>query len=132
MGSRLWQPYRIGRMELKNRIVMSPMGTKHASGDGYVTDCLKDYFEARARGGAGLIIVEATLVHPRGRGFENLLEITEDQFIPGLKELVQVIHRHGAKAALQLQHCGRVAKSKLSGMQPVAPSPDPRPFLPSF
>jgi 2,4-dienoyl-CoA reductase-like NADH-dependent reductase (Old Yellow Enzyme family) len=67
--------------------------------------------------------VEATLVHPWGRGFENLLEITDDKFIPGLTELVGVIHRHGAKAALQLQHCGRLAKSKLTGRQPLAPSP---------
>jgi 2,4-dienoyl-CoA reductase-like NADH-dependent reductase (Old Yellow Enzyme family) len=103
------------------------MGTKHASEEGYVTDRLMDYFEARARGGAGLIIVEATLVHPRGRAFENLLEITNDTFIPGLRELVEVIHRHGAKAAIQLQHCGRQAKSKLTGMQPVAPSPIPAP-----
>jgi 2,4-dienoyl-CoA reductase-like NADH-dependent reductase (Old Yellow Enzyme family)/thioredoxin reductase len=114
-------------MELKNRIVMPPMGTKHASKEGYVTSQIKDYFEARARGGAGLIIVEATLVHPRGRGFVGLLEITDDKFIPGLSELVGVIHRHGAKAAIQLQHCGRMAKSVLTGMQPVAPSPIPGP-----
>lgn len=127
MKSRLWEAFRIGKMELRNRIVMAPMGTKHASKEGYVTDQIKDYFEARARGGAGLIIVEATLVHPQGRGFENLLEITNDKFIPGLSDLVRVIHKHGAKAAIQLQHCGRLAKSKLTGMQPVAPSPIPRP-----
>jgi 2,4-dienoyl-CoA reductase-like NADH-dependent reductase (Old Yellow Enzyme family)/thioredoxin reductase len=125
MKSRLWEPVRIGQMELRNRIVMPPMGTKHASKEGYVTSQIKDYFEARARGGAGLIIVEATLVHPRGRGFVGLLEITDDKFIPGLSELVGVIHRHGAKAAIQLQHCGRMAKSVLTGMQPVAPSPIP-------
>ena len=123
MGSQLWQPFRIGRMELKNRIVMPPMGTKHASKEGYVTSHVKDYFEARAEGGCGLIIVEATLVDPAGRAYENLLEITDDKFIPGLGELVAVIHRHGAKAAIQLQHCGRLAKSKLCGRQPVAPSP---------
>ncbi len=127
MKSRLWEPVRIGQMELRNRIVMPPMGTKHASKEGYVTSQVKDYFEARARGGAGLIIVEATLVHPGGRAFEKLLEIYDDKFIPGLRELVGVIHRHGAKAAIQLQHCGRMAKSALSGMQPVAPSPIPRP-----
>ncbi len=127
MKSRLWEAFRIGKMELRNRIVMAPMGTKHASKEGYVTDQIKDYFEARARGGVGLIIVEATLVHPRGRAFENLLEITDDKFIPGLSELVGVIHKHGAKAAIQLQHCGRMAKSILTGMQPVAPSPIPRP-----
>jgi len=125
MKSRLWEPVRIGQMELRNRIVMPPMGTKHASKEGYVTSQIKDYFEARARGGAGLIIVEATLVHPRGRAFVGLLEITDDKFIPGLSELVGVIHRHGAKAAIQLQHCGRMAKSVLTGMQPVAPSPIP-------
>jgi 2,4-dienoyl-CoA reductase-like NADH-dependent reductase (Old Yellow Enzyme family)/thioredoxin reductase len=114
-------------MELRNRIVMPPMGTKHATKEGYVTDQVKDYFEARARGGAGLIIVEATLVHPRGRAFERLLEITDDKFIPGLSGLVGVIHKHGAKAAIQLQHCGRNAKSKFTGMQPVAPSPIPAP-----
>jgi 2,4-dienoyl-CoA reductase-like NADH-dependent reductase (Old Yellow Enzyme family)/thioredoxin reductase len=123
MISPLLEPFKIGRMHLKNRFVMAPMGTKHASKEGYVNSSIKDYFEARAQGGAGLIIVEATLVHPRGRGFENLLEITDDKFIPGLTELAGVIHKHGAKAALQLQHCGRLAKSRMMGMQPVAPSP---------
>ena len=127
MKSRLWETFRIGKMELKNRIVMAPMGTKHASKEGYVIDQTKDYFEARAQGGAGLIIVEATLVHPGGRAYENLLEITDDKFIPGLSELVKIIHKHGAKAAIQLQHCGRLAKSKLSGIQPMAPSPIPSP-----
>jgi 2,4-dienoyl-CoA reductase-like NADH-dependent reductase (Old Yellow Enzyme family) len=110
-------------MDLKNRMVMAPMGTKHADRDGRVNDTIMDYFEARAKGGAGLIIVEATLVDPTGRGYENLLEITDDSFILGLHELVEVIHRHGAKAALQLQHCGRLARSKWTGRQPVAPSP---------
>ena len=127
MKGRLWEPFHLGQMELRNRIVMAPMGTKHASKDGYVTDHMKDYFEARALGGVGLIIVEATLVHPQGRAYENLPEITNDAHIPGLSELVRVIHKHGAKAAIQLQHCGRLAKAKLSGMQPVAPSPIPRP-----
>lgn len=125
MKSRLLEAFRIGAMELRNRMVMAPMGTKHAGRDGHVNDTIKNYFEARAQGGAGLIIVEATLVHPWGRGYENLLEIFDDAFIPGLRELAHVIHRHGAKAALQLQHCGRVAKSKLTGRQPVAPSPIP-------
>jgi 2,4-dienoyl-CoA reductase-like NADH-dependent reductase (Old Yellow Enzyme family)/thioredoxin reductase len=127
MKSGLWEPVRIGQMELRNRIVMAPMGTKHASKEGYVTDQIKDYFEARAQGGTGLIIVEATLVHPQGRGFQKLLEIFDDKFIPGLSELVGVIHKHEAKAAIQLQHCGRMAKSRLTGMQPMGPSPIPAP-----
>lgn len=127
MKNRLFETTRIGQMELRNRFVMPPMGTRHASKEGYVTEELKNYFEARAQGGFGLVIVEATLVHPGGRGYENLTEIIDDSFIPGLSDLVKVIQRHGAKAALQLQHCGRLAKSQLSGMQPVAPSPIPAP-----
>ena len=103
------------------------MGTGHADSNGYVTDSVKNYFEARAKGGFGLVIVEATLVHPEGRGYENLTEIIDDSYIPGLNELVKVIQKHGAKAAVQLQHCGRLTKSALAGAQPVAPSPIPAP-----
>ncbi|HSR10423.1 MAG TPA: hypothetical protein VLS90_03195 [Thermodesulfobacteriota bacterium] len=87
MKSLLLEPFRIGKMELKNRMVMAPMGTKHAGKGGRVNEPIKDYFEARARGGVALIIVEARLVDPPGRGYENLLEIVEDSFIPGLSEL---------------------------------------------
>ncbi len=123
MKSRLWEPFRIGKMELRNRIVMPPMTTQYGSEGGYVTGKIENYYEARARGGAGLLIVEATYVHPRGQAFQNQLGISDDKFISALRELVQVIHRHGAKAAIQLHHGGRMAKSELSGMQPVAPSP---------
>jgi len=123
MAGRLWQPFRLGRMELKNRIVMPPMVTRYGSDDGQVTERSKNYYEARARGGAGLIIVEATYVHSRGRAFLNQLGLSEDRFIPGMSELVRVVQRHGAKIAVQLHHGGREAKSALTGMPPVAPSP---------
>jgi len=110
-------------MELKNRIVIPPMVTQYATEEGYVTERLKNYHEARARGGASLIIVECAYVHPAGQALPNLLSITDDKFIPGMSELVQAIHRHGTKAALQIYHCGRTARSKLIGTQPVAPSP---------
>ncbi|MFQ5996168.1 MAG: FAD-dependent oxidoreductase [Dehalococcoidales bacterium] len=119
---RLWEPFRIGSMELKNRIVMPPMVVRYAADDGYVTKRTKDYYEARARGGVALIIVEATYIHQRGRAFVNQLGISEDKLIPGMSELVQAVHRHGAKIAVQLHHGGREATSKLNGMQPVAPS----------
>jgi 2,4-dienoyl-CoA reductase-like NADH-dependent reductase (Old Yellow Enzyme family)/thioredoxin reductase len=123
MGNRIWEPFRIGQMELKNRIVMPPMVTRYAADEGYVTERTKNYYEARAHGGAALLIVEATYVHPIGHAFPNQLGISEDGFIPGLSGLVQAIQRHGARAAIQLHHGGRTAKSSLSGMQPVAPSP---------
>jgi len=109
-------------MELRNRIVMAPITTQYGSEEGYVTERAKSHYEARARGGAALLIVEATYIHPRGQAFVNQLGISDDKFIPGLSELVQAIHRHGAKAAIQLHHGGVKAKQELTGMQPVAPS----------
>lgn len=64
----LLKPGRIGAMDLRNRIVMASMGTYLAARDGTITDRLKRYYEERAKGGAGLIIVEVAAVdHPRGR-----------------------------------------------------------------
>ncbi len=125
MSGKLWEPFRIGRMELKNRVVMPPMVTRYASDDGFVTERTKSYYEARARGGAGLIIVEATFVHRRGRAFANQLGIGDDKYISGMSELVDVVHKHGARIGMQLHHGGREGKSALNGLQPLAPSPLP-------
>lgn len=123
MKSPLWQPVLINQMELRNRIVYPPMVTQYADEQGFITDRARNYYEARAKGGAGLVIIEATYVHPRGHAFAQQIGISDDKFIPGLTGLVDAIHRHGAKAAIQLHHGGRMAKSKLMGMKPVAPSP---------
>ena len=123
--TKLFEPGRIGQMELRNRIVMSPMISKYGSPEGFVTERVKNYIEARARGGVGLIIVGASYVHPSGHFRINQLGISDDKFIPALSELARVIHKHGARAAIQLHHAGRLAQSGLSGMQPVAPSPIP-------
>lgn len=122
MEGRIWEPFQIGEMELKNRIMMAPMVTQYASKKGYATKRIKNYYEARARGGSALVIVEGTYIHPRGQGLPNLLNISDDKFISGMSELVEVIHRHDTKAALQIYHCGRKTTSKLIGVQPVAPS----------
>jgi len=66
---------------------MAPMGTMVATPDGKVTQRLLDYYEARAAGGAGLVIVEATLVDPAGQVVPNQLRISDDGYIPGLREL---------------------------------------------
>lgn len=122
MKSRLWEPFQMRQMELRNRIVMPPMVTRYGSEEGYVTERTRNYYEARAQGGAGLIIIEATYIHPVGQSFANQLGISDDRFIPGMTELVQAIHKHGAKAAVQLIHGGREASSQLTRMQLVAPS----------
>jgi len=125
MEKQLCQPILIGQMKLKNRMVMPPMVTRHATTNGYVTERTRKYFETRAKGGIGLIIVEATYVHPAGPILANELNISDDTYIPGLSWLAQTIHRHGAKAAIQLVHSGRMAISAFTGTQPVAPSPIP-------
>jgi 2,4-dienoyl-CoA reductase-like NADH-dependent reductase (Old Yellow Enzyme family)/thioredoxin reductase len=123
----LFNPGRIGQMELKNRLVMAPMGTYLANRDGTVIERLKKYYEERARGGVALIIVEiAGIDHPRGRAMTRQIAISDDKFIPGLSDLAAAIHSHGAKMGIQLHHGGRIASPLLSGgNEAVAPSPAP-------
>lgn len=121
--SKLFEPAQIGHLKLRNRIVMPAMGTNFGTPDGYVTEKMQDYYEERARGGAGLVIVECACVDfPRGKGPARQPAVDDDRFIPGLSELVQAIHEHGARAALQLHHAGKDAPSKITRLQPVAPS----------
>ena len=123
----LFQPVNIGTVKIKNRIIMAPMVTNYCTSDGAVTNQLKTFLDARAKGGAGLIIVEAAYVHPGGRGMSNQLGIHKDELIDGLKDLVDEIHRHKAKVAVQLFHCGRQGSSLLTGSSLIAPSSLPCP-----
>ncbi|MDO8491482.1 MAG: FAD-dependent oxidoreductase, partial [Dehalococcoidia bacterium] len=123
MRSHLWETCRIGRMEFKNRIVMPPMVTNYGTAEGEATGRSERHYEARASGGVGLIILEATYVHPDGRAFSNQLGLSDDRLIPGMERLARVIHQHGAKVAVQLHHGGRMASSAFTRKQPVAPSP---------
>jgi 2,4-dienoyl-CoA reductase-like NADH-dependent reductase (Old Yellow Enzyme family) len=132
MTRRVLEPFGLGPLSLKNRLVLAPITTQYAGERGSVTERLKAHYEARARGGVGLIIVEATYVDPVGQAFVNQLGIYDDSLVPGLRELAAVIKRHGCVAAIQIHHGGRMARSDQSGMQPVAPSAiaDPRGELP--
>jgi 2,4-dienoyl-CoA reductase-like NADH-dependent reductase (Old Yellow Enzyme family)/thioredoxin reductase len=124
----LFEPAEIGSMMIKNRIVMPPMGTNMAV-DGYVNRKILDHYEARARGGAGLIIVEVTCIDsPAGKNTASMLMLDDDKYIAGIAELVKTIHKHNAKAVLQISHTGRGARQEITGVQPVAPSPVPMPF----
>jgi 2,4-dienoyl-CoA reductase-like NADH-dependent reductase (Old Yellow Enzyme family)/thioredoxin reductase len=121
---KLLQPCRLGRMELKNRIVMAPMETNYGTDNGFVSEQTKAHYEKRAEGGVGLIIVEATSIDlSRNRCRSRQLSIDDDKFIPHMRELVKSIHRHGAKVALQLQHGGYLSKQNLVPLKPVSASP---------
>lgn len=124
---KILEPIQIGPMKVRNRIVMPPMVTNFAAADGSVTERFKAYHQTRAKGGVGLIIVEAAYVHPSGKGFQNQLGIYKDELVPGLRNLTEAAHSYGAKIAVQLHHAGRQTTSKVTGMSIVAPSPIPCP-----
>lgn len=128
---KLFSPLKIGTMEVKNRIVYPAMVTDYATfEDGSVTERLKDYYMARAEGGAGLIIVEATTPDQFGKLLPFQTGIWDDKHIPGWRDLVSAVHAHGAKIAIQICHAGRQGMSALNaGRTPVAPSPLPCPYL---
>lgn len=106
---------------------MPAMATNFASETGGITQRLIDYYRERARGGAGLIIIENTTVdYPLGRNGATQLRLDQDRFIPGLSMLVDELHENGAKIAIQINHCGGATdQSKTKGLQPVSCSPIP-------
>lgn len=120
---RLFERGRIGSMEIKNRVVLPPMLMGYGSEDGYVTQRAKDYYAARARGGAGLVIVEASMPLPGGKMFQYYLDSSDDRYLPGLTELATVIKDNGARASIQLGDGGREVRRDLTGRAPMGPSP---------
>lgn len=122
MTGLLCQPFKIGNMTLKNRMVMPPMLVRYANDDGTVSKRTLDHYELRAKGGVGLIIVEATYVDETAPISRNEPGLSDDKFIPGMRKLTNTVHQWGAKIAVQLVHGGRTTPASLSGVQPVAPS----------
>lgn len=124
----LMSSIKVGSMELKNRFVIPPMGTKFGNSDSTVSQQLIDYWKLRAQGGYGLLILEVAAIDPLGKAIPGQLGLWDDKFIPGLKQLVDEVHKHGdVKMAVQLHHAGRQTMSAVIGAQPVAPSPIPCP-----
>ncbi len=121
----LLKPIKIKSMELKNRVVMPPMGTALGNPDGTVSDANVAYIKRRAQGGAGFIITEITAVHPVGQIGPGELGVWGDEFIPGLNRLARAVHDEGGKIAMQLHHCGRESYTKLKKQQAIGPSAIP-------
>lgn len=106
--SLLFEPIKIRAIELKNRIVVSPM-CQYSSEDGFANDWHLVHLGSRAVGGAGLIIAEATAVSPEGRITHGDLGIWKDEHIDFLKRITDFIQAHGAVPGIQLAHAGRKA-----------------------
>lgn len=105
---KLLKPAKIGNLEIRNRIIMEPMcmysATKH---DGVATSFHVAHYTARAIGGVGLIIVEATGVSPEGRISDDCLGIYNDDQVVALKKVVNSVHENGGKIGIQINHAGR-------------------------
>lgn len=126
----LFTPGRIGKLEIKNRILQAPMGTFSYGVDGVPTPQTIDYFVERAKGGVGLIICQAVRVSPECRvvGFANLYE---DKYIPIMARIADAVHAAGAKVALQINHSGMVLTYRNAGDEVPADSyaVGPSPFM---
>jgi 2,4-dienoyl-CoA reductase-like NADH-dependent reductase (Old Yellow Enzyme family) len=131
MFGKLFEPIKIGKMELKNRIVMPPMYTKFGTEFGAVTERMIDFYRECAKGGAALITIENTCVEwPRGKCGANPLRVDDDKFIQGLNELTEVVHRYGSKIATNPQHAGRQSDTEATeGVELIAPSSVPPPAI---
>jgi len=111
---------RLADLELRNRIIMTPMGTNMSEENGHCSERIQAYYEARARGGAGMIIVGvAAIAWPEGSCNPNQVAISSDEFLPGLSALAQRIKQHGCRAAIQLQHAGKVAVCDIAAGRPM-------------
>ena len=125
MYDKLFEKGRIGNVEIKNRLVMTPMGTNLAEIDGTVGPAMLAYFEARAKGGCGLIMPEICKVNEKtGVGMFRQIAATSDRHIPGLAKLAETVHRYGSKIFIQLHHPGREGMSSLIGGQPCVSASD--------
>ncbi|MDA3131314.1 alkene reductase [Atlantibacter subterranea] len=117
----LYDPVKIGALELKNRIVMAPLTRMRAVDDRAPGPLTKEYYVQRAS--AGLIFTEATSVTPQGVGYPNTPGIWSEKQVQAWKEIVDAVHAADGKIVSQLWHVGRVSDPIfLDGELPVAPS----------
>ncbi|HLR68377.1 MAG TPA: NADH:flavin oxidoreductase/NADH oxidase [Virgibacillus sp.] len=123
MQQDLFSPYKLKGLELKNRVVMSPMCQYSVEQkDGIATDWHYVHYVSRAIGGAGFIMIEMTDVEPDGRISDYDLGLWSDDQVPALAKIVEACHRYGAKVGIQIAHAGRKAED---AAVPVAPSAIP-------
>ncbi len=118
----LFSPGRIGKVQIKNRIIRSATFTNMASEEGIPSEQQVEFYTNLAKGGTGLIITEITSIDQIGRNSKNQLCLDDDSQIAGHKKLVNAVHEYSeVKICPQLSHAGR--QSFNQDFQPVAPSP---------
>ena len=117
----LFEPIKIGKTTVKNRLFMPPLSTNLAD-KGYVTDALVEHYSNRAKGGVGLSVTEVTTVEPVYTYLPGDMSIYDDSFIPGWKKLVDAVHQYDAKILSQLFHPAYMAFPIPGTPQLIAPS----------
>ena len=118
----LFSPLRVGPLALRNRIVFAAHLTNYAE-DGHPTEQHAAYYEARARGGAGLIITEEHSVHPTDWPYEKLIHGFDESVIPGYQRITEAVHRYGTPIFAQINHNGGQASGMYSRLPVWAASP---------
>ena len=111
----MFQPIEIGNMTVKNRFVVPPMGNNFANTDGTMSEQSEAYYAERAKGGFGLITIEATVVHPDAKGGPRKPCLYDDSMIESFQKVIEACHREGAKVSIQLQNAGPEGNAKNAG-----------------
>lgn len=118
----LFTPINIGDVRIKNRFIHSATYEVMALKTGEVSDKLIRRYQNLAKGEVGLIIPGYMYVHPLGRSYRYQSGIHSDDMIPGLRKLVEAVHKEGGKIAFQLVHAGRQTTKAMIGQTPIGPS----------
>ncbi len=117
----LFDPIRIGDLDLPNRILMAPLTRARATEDRVPTELMREHYVQRAS--AGLILTEATCISPSGVGYERTPGIWSAEQVAGWRRVTDGVHEAGGRISMQLWHVGRISDpSLLGGQPPVAPS----------
>ncbi|MHC1684609.1 MAG: FAD-dependent oxidoreductase [Clostridiaceae bacterium] len=130
MFKKLFSPQKINVCEIPNRLAVTAMVANYCNDDGTATDRYIAYHEAKAKGGWGLIITEDYAVNKNAMGYKYIAGLWNDEQIKSHKKLTDTIHKYESKIFAQIYHAGRQSCSFVNGgMQPVAPSAIPCPWL---
>lgn len=113
-------PGQIGTLALRNRICLTPMGTNLESEDGTPGERITRFYEERAKGGVGMIIVGVTgVAWPSGVSNPNNMGLSRDEFVPAFRAMTDRVHAHGAAIAVQLQHAGKTSLQDVIAGRPL-------------
>jgi len=126
---RLFSPFKIQNMTLKNRIVMPALASFMIGNDGSISDATVEHYRRRAAGGPAMVIMEACAVAPEGVVASHQAVIYDDRFVDGLSKIARAMREEGAVPAVQIHHGGRQTSVKVIKRKPVAPSPLPCPTI---